>query len=323
MSLSTDSCDEHGETPCDEAQFNLLDISLPFGVSLSTRSLGHPTILDLPGHLKISTLDNDILSIFHKKLWTDKALYKIIMPALRLASMFLTHRDIAGFWHRACFGERTQLITREADTVTWNANKHVHVQDRKPWSETRQAEFSEFLQALSHRISYSFRGGMKRACGIITHHEKHMRHGQRIRVPDVHLCGAYRTAAQALAQGSSTDSDAALRFYLSFAVTLAHEVAHAVEREFQLGRPEAHHENHVWNEAGFAWESAVFGGEIWGVPANGEEAPDGKNGLYICKRDETGYSKGGAFLPMLWIWNLQQRQTWEAPFVSHFLGVFP
>ncbi|KAL9115038.1 MAG: hypothetical protein Q9187_007376, partial [Circinaria calcarea] len=130
-----------------------------------------------------------------------------------------------------------------------------------------------------------------------------------------------------------------IQFYL--AVTICHELMHAIENAVQedLGSLEPYFGEQALNEVGWAWEDFVFGGGIGEVEEAGEvdhtyrdmtqwplyttrfpspghysslleeEEPSPKRLIFARRPAKATYTH--YYLPMRWISRLQQQATWE------------
>ena len=114
------------------------------------------------------------------------------------------------------------------------------------------------------------------------------------------------------------DENQKLRFYLFLAVSLCHEVAHAIEQadvfhgnETPYFVPEPFIGNLWERESGSMWEKFTFGGKIYSI--NGDSS--GKYGLcteaWPCPSEDREWQNTMYSIPMDWIEKIQQQQFWD------------
>lgn len=278
--------------------------------------------IDLPPsvpHQQIfSDLDNDVHPLFQIENFRQNAhdIYDCLVPALRLASKFLTERVVSLFWHTACFGERVKDTDMPKGLLNHTARRIRHPVN---WTIEGEEHIKRLLEALSDQMTIDFTSGVEFPVERYAEHSVlpakwplQPRNQSRIMFgQDIYV------AAKKLSVLKSPDPLQVLRFHFLFAVILVHEIAHAVEARHKLtsdGEPvedgrsdnEAFYGEHEWCEAGRAWESSVFRGTF--LPIN--KRVDAAHGLCIYdypNDDLTDYFS----VDMRYIWLIQRKDTWE------------
>ena len=157
------------------------------------------------------------------------------------------------------------------------------------------------------------------------------------------IAGAFLNTLTAIHESQQTfqDVNQLLRAQFHLALTICHELIHAVDIAIQeeLDRREPYLGDHSLNELGWAWEEVVFGGSIDNVRAEGpidySHLEQGQWPLvctrfpspihyytsletklpsperFIFDRKPTKRTSTEYYLPMSWISRIQQQSTWD------------
>lgn len=282
----------------------------------------------------ISTLDNEIHPIFRLDNWhgCSDAIYEVLKPGMRLASLLLTSRATAHFWHTLVFGKREAC----EKTSAAYGQPCFRIKEDVPWAEERHATFKNFLDnqidtvhfyfhhdPLPPETAYASMGLVKDYKNGLMRKMNHKCHTSRIC-----LHSDFYTTAKKLSLLRYREPAMVLRYNMFLATCLAHEISHFCEvsgphhEHPLLSEPEVFFGDNMWTESGIAFETKIFGGRIHPLSSR----IDCKFGLacldYPLKelydRDENVLYA----LPMDYILKLQQKETWEQDFTIAGNDVF-
>ena len=268
------------------------------------------------------TLDNAILPLFRWENFHDCAssVYEQLKPALRLSSLFLTHRASSTFWHTLAYGERLPC----EETSKKHGRDCFRIAKDVPWDEDKADYLLKYYDTLSGQIHFHFDSledptitpsytyGI---CAIIKGYQSALLTSSGTQKTRVCLHTDFYTTAKRLSilDKRNVDPAMALRFNFFLAVNLTHEIAHFFElaHNFPMRMGEVFLNDNSWAESGCAFERKVFGGRIHPVSAR----IDCAYGLAIYDwplHDEEDV-KGDIqwTIPMEYIAQIQQASTWE------------
>lgn len=286
------------------------------------------------GPTPICTLDNDIHPIFRPDNWhgCPDAVYEVLKPGLRLATLLLTSRATSHFWHTLVFGKREVCET----TSKAYGQRCFRIREDVPWSEARHAEFTDFLNnqvdtvhfyfhhdPLPPETAYASMGLVKDYKNGLMRKINHKCHTSRIC-----LHSDFYTTAKKLSLLRFREPAMVLRYNMFLATCLTHEIAHFCEvsgphhEHPLLSEPEVFFGDNMWTESGISFETKIFGGRIHPLSSR----IDCKFGLACLdyplkelydKDDNVLYA-----LPMDYILKLQQKETWTQDFTNVGSDVF-
>ena len=322
------------------------DVIMPKFSKRELRNIGgfRPQDVNLAGAVSLwgcraSNLDNEIHPLLVRSRFDDTpdAIYDQLVPALRLATMFLTQPVCMQFWVTVALGERhcdpemsskygrkCQRIPNHVELTKENTAKVI-----RHLRELGDANIIHF--AFRHKLLQEVGGawgssgpicdylGARRTCGL----------KGRLTRSIIRLHADHYIIAKKLSQLKYPEVSQELRFSFFFANLIMHELAHSIEGAYIKMR----HEQWVeyqrsktyvepfwmdWQrppECGKAWEQTMFGGEI--QPINNRV--DGSHGVGtsdwpphgsdLDPEKRTWYS-----IPMTYIENLFQKNTWQRPY---------
>ncbi|USP74297.1 hypothetical protein yc1106_01571 [Curvularia clavata] len=274
----------------------------------------------------VCTLDNDIHPIFRLENWhgCPDGIYEVMKPALQLATLLLTSRATAHFWHTLVFGKRERC----QETSSAYGQPCFRIKEDVTWSEERNTIFRDFLSnqvdtlhfyfhhdPLPPETAYASMGLVKDYKNGLMRKMNHKCHNSRIC-----LHSDFYTTAKKLSLLRYREPAMVLRYNMFLATCLAHEVAHFCEVSGPhhdhplLSEPEVFFGDNMWTESGISFELKIFGGRIHPLSSR----IDCKFGLACLdyplkelydKDDNILYA-----LPMDYILKLQQKETWEQDF---------
>ena len=292
-------------------------------------------------------LTNKIHPVFQRNAFDgcEDDVYEQLMPALRLASMFLTQPTCAQFWVTLAYGERLvdQKMTSRMGRLQHRIPKDLTV------SIDQATKVTDYIKkiAAEYRVHFTFVqrmmvDGVKWA-GVTQKVENfscdvewspNQKRGPAD--PDLlrihtRLSSDWYVAAKKLSKLKFPDTAQLLRFNFGFAILITHEICHAIELahirtrpdwvpdsswnadlQQEIGHEPFFHDNHI-PELGYTWENYIFGGKIW--PIN--DRMDCLHGL--CITDWPARSSDMWDLsqieyhtiPMTYIEPLFQMKTWQ------------
>ena len=305
--------------------------------------------IQMPG-ARLPSLTNDIHPLFQRDAFDgcEDDVYDQLTPALRLASMFLTHSTCSQFWVTLAWGQR---FVDHTMTSRMGRLQHRIPKDLKLTQENA-AEVVQYMEsiALEYRVHFTFvqrmmADGVKWAgmtqkvenfscdVGWSPNQKNNSTHSDLLRI-HTRLSSDWYVAAKKLTKLKFPDAAQLLRFNFGFAVLITHEICHAIELahirtrpdwvpdsswnpeiQQEIGHEPFFHDNHV-PELGYTWEKYVFGGKIW--PIN--DRMDCLHGLCITDWPITSSDIWDSSkieyhtIPMNFIEPLFQMRTWEEEF---------
>ena len=292
---------------------------------------------------------NDLVNPIHKLFRfsnftnCDAGIYEALKPALRLASLWISHPSCRSFFTTVMFGQRTIDMERtlESKKLQVRVERH-HMKESDEWI------YDQHWDVVASNISFTFHAslwdndcyGYCSAPSITdTFRAPVFPTVDPWRMPTrISLLKDFYTQAGKFAALKHPDEAARLRFYFFAAVNICHELAHAVEFKgssayfcslrHSLGTPQfvklMQNEHFAWvpgfetifedtqpqkPEMGEQWEHDFFGGRVG--PINSRA--DGLYGMNVCNQ----ITPEGAFvhvfysIPMGYIEEIQQQAYWE------------
>ncbi|KAA6407058.1 MAG: hypothetical protein FRX48_09124 [Lasallia pustulata] len=274
---------------------------------------------------KPSNLDNEIHPLLSHDNFDDcpQEIYDQLMPACRLATMFLTKDVCMQYWVTVAMGKREVDI---GPTISAGGIQE-RIREDVPMTAANIAHVRQYMTDLQQKenpIHFIFHDALPTqntfaaANSVCDYNFKHRMHPKRkFRHSQIYLNRDYYTAAQKLGQLQYPDEAQRLRFNFLLANTLVHELAHAVQmghvNERTAGR-EVFLYDARRNELGEAWEAKTWGGRV--LPINSR--CDGINGVAVCDwpfknvfYDPEHEHNIWYSVPMGFIENIQQKKTWR------------
>lgn len=285
-------------------------------------------------HDPSSTLDNDIHSIFRLENWhgCSDAIYDVLKPGLRLATLLLTSQATAHFWHTLMFGKRAPC----EKTSAAYGQPCFRIKEDVAWSEELHATFRSFLDNQIDTVHFYFHHDplppetAYASMGLVKDYKNGLMRKMNDKCHTSRIClhSDFYTTAKKLSLLRYREPAMVLRYNMFLATCLAHEIAHFCEVSGPhhdhplLSEPEVFFGDNMWTESGIAFEIKIFGGRIHPLSSR----IDCKFGLACLdyplkelydKDDNVLYA-----LPMDYILKLQQKETWEQDFSSTGSEVF-
>ena len=277
---------------------------------------------------KVCTLNNPIHPIFSAENFhgCPAAIYSALAPGMRLASLLLTHKSTASFWHTLKFGQR-ESVFRDHDWSIW-------IRTAVPWSAENDKRWRAYLGEVSKQIHITFalwptekdhgvwaygtmhpvrdykRGYLAPSSDSLSAQPRTSASRSSAPAPAGYRPGRlnlhmdFYTTAKRLSLLRTADAAQVLRFNAFVAVNLCHELAHYVEMgdparvavaepfagaKGSMG-PEAFFLGFPWREMGAAFESHVFGACVQPVSCR----TDCLYGLCAYEHGGDGASAAGA-----------------------------
>lgn len=305
--------------------------------------------IQMPG-ARLPSLTNDIHPLFQRDAFDgcEDDVYDQLTPALRLASMFLTHSTCSKFWVTLAWGQRfvdhtmtsrmgrlQHRIPKDVELTQENANKVMEY--IKGIAQEYRVHFSFVQRMMADGVKWAgITQKVENFCcdvGWSPNHKPNSTQPELLRI-HTRLSSDWYVAAKKLTRLKFPDAAQLLRFNFGFAVLITHEMCHAIELahirtrpdwvpdsswnpelQQEIGHEPFFHDNHV-PELGYTWEKYVFGGKIW--PIN--DRMDCLHGLCITNwpitsSDIWDSSKIEYYtIPMRFIEPLFQMRTWEQDF---------
>lgn len=268
-----------------------------------------------------STINTEILPLFAIDRWAEMPaiscmnwrpnrvqIHEFLKPALRLASLWLTHKAVARYWHTVAFATRKPII----NPVDGSSMSYIHHPVR--WSSQAADEWRNFLDSQAKYVKIIFAGDSSygRTSTRRVHPERPYTVSLRY---DFHA-----SAVKLSCKGSKPDPNEVLRYHFFFALVLTHEITHFVHMSqyFQPDRKVMYGLNGL-TESGDAWETDMFGGVVRTIqdPSYRDRnfdyrwTADRRWGLYV---ESAGVMYA---IPMRYILAVQQDETWRGQNVSH------
>lgn len=197
-------------------------------------------LTDIPFDNRHSTLDNDILPLFKFEDWDfqRRDIYEVLKPALRLASLFLSHKATSSFWHTICFGTRIQVLDSIGESIPCGHHNilQICVPYAVPWSPSGEERFSNILArraaVTTFRFDEELGKGIERCYGeyVCGFWYKNTAISKQYRdLPGHHnfisLCTDVYASAKRIKALKPPDPDAVLRFNWCVTLFLLHEIA--------------------------------------------------------------------------------------------------
>lgn len=280
------------------------------------------------------TLDNEIHPIFRPENWhgCPDEIYEVLRPGMQLATLFLTSRATAHYWHTLVFGNRKPCtVTSEA----YGQPCHRITED-VPWSEQRQSTFDEFLNNQVDTVYFCFHNNplppetVYASMGLVGDYKIGLMRkiNDKCHASRICLHSDFYTTAKKLSLLRYREPAMVLRFNLFLAICLSHEIAHFCEVSGPhhdhplLSEPEVFWGDNMWTESGIAFETKVFGGRIHPLSLRidcslGLACLDYPLKELYDKEENVLYA-----LPMDYILKLQQKETWQQDFSKTGADVF-
>lgn len=290
-----------------------------------------------------SNLNNDIHPLYQRDAFhgCEDEIYEQFIPALRLASMWMTQPVCFQFWVTLANGNR------EVDEVM--SQRFGRLQHRihhdAPLTQKTAAVAIAYIRSISngYRMSFTFQenfkrdghtyfGGTNKICDVGWGDEDRAPN-QLLRIY-TKLSSDYYVAAKKLSQLKYPDMAQVLRFHFGLAVLLVHETCHAIELAHLRTRPQyvpdpewdprfqqwIGHEPFFYSslrpELGLTWEMYLFGGRI--LPIN--DRVDCLHGLCVFDwpdKDSPLFDPSTRqvyTISMTYIEKMFQMSTWEQDF---------
>ena len=286
---------------------------------------------------RTSSLDNEVHPLLARSRFDDTpdAIYDQLIPALRLASMFLTQPTCMQFWVTVAFGMRDddEQMSRKYGKKCHRIAKHVEMTKDNTAGviehlrELGEADIIHF--AFKHKLSHGISGGAWATSGPVCDYlgvrKSYGLKGTLTR-SIIRLHADHYIIAKKLSQLKYPEISQQLRFSFFFANLIMHELAHSIEGAYMKMRHEQWAEYQRsktyiepfwmdWQrppECGKAWEQTMFGGEI--QPVNNRV--DGSHGVGTSDWPPKGVDvdperRVWYTIPMTYIEKLFQKTTWE------------
>ncbi|MCJ1484366.1 hypothetical protein MMC06_004536 [Schaereria dolodes] len=294
----------------------------------ATELLKHGAI-DLPKCLP-PNLSNDIHPLFHRDRFDDcpDKIYDILIPAFRLASLFLTEAGCCQYLITAGFAER-----KYDSSLSWRTRvQRYRIVSDIPMTRRRVYNINKYLNqlAVERALTFEFtplldderyRREVCKSSGwaFATHfgsidykygrtHDAKQYQGFRRSV--IRLHNDYYITAEKFRRIKHPNLPQLLRFYFGFAVTICHELMHCIEYG-QAHKAEPYYKDWTVAEAGATWEQYTFGGRLTPI----HSYVDCKYGLAVHD-----WPQPKAFgpevnvlysVPMKYVENLFQKEMWD------------
>lgn len=272
-------------------------------------------LLDDP-NLPAPNIDNDIHPLFHAGNFTNASsdTYRNLKYVLRLASLFIENDTVLEWFVAPLFG-LPLLDTKSKKNYLSDPSTTKSRREREPLIQ----KVRDALDCLSHSITFRFVSSnvkyFARTTIIEDRCPPHGRMCSQHNKPEmgmlIEIRGQYLDFLQRLSTSCSLAER--VRHDFSLAVTLLHEIAHAVGvmRRGHLREPFIRLD-HPSAEFGYAWENFMFGGII-----NPFDRASTEIGFLMRKMwvDDPESSKGRVrewgSVPIAYIAQWFQRSTWE------------
>ena len=199
-------------------------------------------------------LKNPIHPVFQKRNWQNSAqdLWPQLQPALRLASRFIGEDEMLGFWYHLVWGRKEmQDVSKE-----FGYSLERFSAEGPPLDTKQKQQISLWLREYGERQQSTFLGfkaGVKLGSATRTAAKNIV----------VELQWEFLELLRNHASGQKVLSETQL-LTVSFlvAVTLIHELGHAVHLSISRSKYEPYYSDHVLAEVGHAWACWTFGGAI-------------------------------------------------------------
>ena len=198
-------------------------------------------------------LKNPIHPIFQKRNWQNSAqdLWPQLQPALRLASRFIGD-DLLGFWFHLVWGRKEMRdVSKEFGYVLERFSA-----EGPPLDTKQKQQIASWLREYGERQQstfLSFKAGVKLGSATRTAAKNII----------VELQWGFLELLRDHANGQKVLSETQLlTVNFLIAVTLIHELGHAVHLSVSRSKYEPYYGDHVLAEVGDAWACWIFGGAI-------------------------------------------------------------
>ena len=291
---------------------------------------------------RLPNLTNEIHPLYQRDAFTgcEDEVYEQFLPALRLASLWMTQPICFQFWVTLAMGHR------EVDeTMSSRFNRLQHrIRNDAPLTKEDALGVIKYIREISkdYRLSFTFQdnfkqhgatifGGTNKVCDVGWSDSERPSNGL-LRI-FTKLSSDYYVAAKKLSQLKYPDLAQVLRFQFGLAVLLVHETCHAIELAHIRKRPDVvpdaaydpqyeqwiGHEPYFYDsirpELGLTWETYMFGGRI--LPIN--DRVDCLHGLCVFDWPDKNApfdpnSREVHTIPMTYIEKMFQMSTWEQDF---------
>lgn len=288
-----------------------------------------------------SNLSNDIHPLFDRSCFDDTpdAIYDQLIPALQLATLFLTEPICMQFWVTLAMGRRvtdhemsarngklSQRIPHHVELTAERAKTVIEHLKKIGKSNLVHYRFNRRLQALDNTdvkgSAYAVSVPICDYQGIDT--ECHGTNGSIVRSV-IRFHADYYIVAKKLSQLRFQEESQKLRFSFGFAVLIVHELAHSIEgihfrergHQWLEWQSSKYYKEPYWlnlneTECGRAWEDAMFGGQI--QPIN--RKVDGSHGIAVADwpfggKEQDPQSYRWWTVSMDWIEHMFQMNTWQ------------
>ncbi|MCJ1240606.1 hypothetical protein MMC14_008610 [Varicellaria rhodocarpa] len=296
----------------------------------SAKELLSKGAIDIP-ECQPSSLSGEVHPLFQRDNFDDcpDRVYDQLIPGLQLATRFITSSELLQYWITTTLGERK----RKRDSS--GGFYRERIMEEVPITPKNTADFIEASRTWSKLVHVIFvpqlsvRGVHGPCCGIthpIVDYNKmeslpYSRSFEGLPPSatrsSIKLHGDFYIAASKFAVIKHPNISHKMRFNFLLAITVVHELAHALENVFKdIHCPEeVYMGNNLVSEAGSSWENSVFGGTITAV--NGRM--DCLLGLTITDWPPThvgGHAMGMSpaivsSVPMDYVAAVQQESFWQ------------
>jgi hypothetical protein len=297
----------------------------------------HAIQFQTPDCPQTSDLNCDIHPLFREENFhgCPEHIYEVFKPGLRLATLLLSHKATASFWHALIFGQRTEFKKQ--------GTAYSRIREEVPWTQANSDAFSNMLSQMANSVHFHFSlWPSERNKGVWTYGSMHAirdyksgylpKPNERCRQCRICMHTDFYITAKRLSLLSHRDPAMVLRFNFFFAVNICHEMAHFLEMgghhmrfferwatDLQERYPVAYNSgeafmfDYPWNEMGQAFETRIFGGIVKPICSR----MDCAHGLTTY--EEPGLDAHGRLstvrtfytVPMDFVATVQQRKTWE------------
>ncbi|KAF9695985.1 hypothetical protein EKO04_005768 [Ascochyta lentis] len=280
------------------------------------------------------TLKNDVHPIFRPENWhgCPDNIYEVLRPGMQLATLFLTSRATAHYWHTLVFGER-EPCPKTSEAYGQPCHR---IREDVPWSEERHTAFNTFLSNQLDTLYFCFHNNplppetVYASMGLVRDYKNGLLRKMNDKCHTSRIClhSDFYTTAKKLSLLRYREPAMVLRFNLFLAICLSHEIAHFCEVSGPhhdhplLSEPEVFWGDNMWTESGIAFETKVFGGRIHPLSSRidcslGLACLDYPLKELYDKDENVLYA-----LPMDYILTLQQNETWQQDFSKSGTDVF-
>ena len=229
-----------------------------------------------------SNLLGEVHPVFQRDNFDDcsDGVYDQLLPGLRLATKLISTSPLLQHWMTTLYGERKQTLDPEGVFYRERISEEVPL---NPDNITKFVKASQTWSKLFHinfvpQLNDQSSNEYSPCCGY-THPIFEYNKDQSIPCnrpledllsatrSRIKMHGDFYIAACKFGAMRYPNNSQKLRFNLMFAITLVHELAHAVENTFKDQRSpyEVFMGNNLESEAGMSWETSVFGGTVTSI----------------------------------------------------------